>query len=40
MATVRKGELKIQQLIEINVLLFGLIIICYTTIIFAHSFIT
>ena len=38
MATVSKGKLKIQQLNKINVLLVGLIIICYTTNIFAYSF--
>ena len=40
MATASKGKLKIQQLNKINVLLVGLITICYTTNIFAHSFIT
>ena len=40
MATVSKGKQKLQRLYEINVPLVGLIFICYTTNIFAHSFVT
>ena len=40
MATVSKGKLKLQRLYKINVPLVGLIFICYTTNIFAHSFVT
>ena len=40
MATVSKRKLKLQRLYKINVSLVGLIIICNTTNIFVHSFIT
>ena len=39
MATVSKGKLKIQQVNKSIVPLVGLIILCNTTDIFAHSFI-
>ena len=40
MATVSNGKLKLQRLNKINVSLVGLTIICNTTNIFAHSFVT